>query len=132
MQHRATSGAAVGWTTFAAFMMIMLGFWGLIAGLVALINDDFYVVTRQYVFRFDATTWGWIHLIIGIVVLLAGFGLFRGAVWARTVGVIMALVTTLVGFAWLPWYPIWAILFIVAAISVIWALTAHGRDVTEV
>jgi len=110
----------------------MLGAWWLIAGLVALVNDDFYVVTRNYIFQFDATTWGWIHLIIGILVLLAGFGLFRGAVWARTVGVIMAMVATLVGFAWLPWYPVWAILFIVAAITVIWALTAHGRDVTEV
>ncbi len=132
MQQREPSGAAVGWTMFAAFMMIMLGAWWLIAGLVALVNDDFYVVTRNYIFQFDATTWGWIHLIIGILVLLAGFGLFRGAVWARTVGVIMAMVATLVGFAWLPWYPVWAILFIVAAITVIWALTAHGRDVTEV
>jgi len=132
MQQREPSGAAVGWTMFAAFMMIMLGAWWLIAGLVALVNDDFYVVTRNYIFQFDATTWGWIHLIIGILVLLAGFGLFRGAVWARTVGVIMALLATLIGFAWLPWYPVWAILFIVAAITVIWALTAHGRDVTEV
>ena len=132
MQQREPSGAAVGWTMFAAFMMIMLGAWWLIAGLVALVNDDFYVVTRNYIFQFDATTWGWIHLIIGILVLLAGFGLFRGAVWARTVGVIMALLATLIGFAWLPWYPFWAILFIVGAVSVMWALTAHGRDVTEV
>jgi len=122
----------VGWTVFAAFIMIMLGAWWIIAGLVALVNDDFFVATRDYIFKFDTTTWGWILLITGILVLLAGFGLFRGAVWARTVGVIMALLATLIGFAWLPWYPFWAILFIVAAISVMWALTAHGRDVTEV
>ena len=132
MAQREPSGAAVGWTAFAAFMMIMLGAWWIIAGLVALVNDDFFVATRKYVFRFDATTWGWIHLIVGILILLAGFGLFSGAIWARTVGVLLALLATLIGFAWLPWYPFWAILFIAASIAVIWALTAHGRDVTRV
>jgi len=112
--------------------MIMIGVWWGIAGLVAVVNDDFFVETRNYLFKFDATTWGWIHIILGILVLLAGFALFQGAIWARTIGVIMALLTTLVGFAWLPWYPVWAILIIIASISVIWALVAHGRDVTRV
>ncbi len=132
MQQRSPSGAAVGWTMFAAFMMILIGAWWIIAGLVALVNDDFYVATKNYLFKFDATSWGWIHLIIGILVLLAGFGLFSGAVWARTVGVIMGLVAALAGFAWLPWYPFWAILIVVASVAVIWALTAHGRDISEV
>jgi hypothetical protein len=117
---------------FAAFTMILLAGWWIIVGLVGLINDDFFVATRNYVFKFDATAWGWIHLIIGIIVLLAGFGLFSGAVWARTVGVIMAFLAALVGFAWLPWAPVWAILIVTAAFAVIWALTAHGRDLTEV
>jgi hypothetical protein len=117
---------------FAAVLMMMIGVWWAFAGIVALVNDDFYVATRDYVFKFDATTWGWIHLLLGILVLLAGFALFRGAVWARTIGVIMAVLTTLVGFAWVPWYPVWVILIIAAAISVIWALTAHGRDITRV
>jgi hypothetical protein len=71
-------------------------------------------------------------LILGLLVLLAGFGLFSGAVWARTIGVMMALIAALAGFAWLPWYPFWAILIVVASVSVIWALTAHGRDISEV
>jgi hypothetical protein len=125
------SGWAIGWTTFAAFMMIMIGGFHVVAGLVAIVNDEFYAVTKEYVFQFDATSWGWIHLILGIVVLLAGFALFTGAVWARTVGVIMALISAFVGFAWLPWYPIWAVVIIAIAVSVIWALTAHGRDMTE-
>jgi len=132
MQQRSPSGAAVGWTMFAAFMMILIGAWWIIAGLVALVNDNFYVATRNYIFKFDATTWGWILLIIGILVLLAGFGLFSGAVWARTVGVFMGLLAALAGFAWLPWYPFWAILIVVASVAVIWALTAHGRDISEV
>ena len=125
------SGWAMGWTTFAAFMMIMIGVFHVVAGIVAIVNDEFYAVTKEYVFQFDASSWGWIHLILGIVILLAGFGLFSGAVWARTVGVIMALISALVGFAWLPWYPIWGIVIIAIAVAVIWALTAHGRDISE-
>ena len=125
------SGWAIGWTTFAAFMMIMIGGFHIVAGLVAIFNDEFYAVTKEYVFQFDATSWGWIHLILGIVILLAGFGLFSGAVWARTVGVIMALISALVGFAWLPWYPVWGIVIIAIAVAVIWALTAHGRDIPD-
>jgi hypothetical protein len=84
------------------------------------------------VFEFDATTWGWTHLIGGIIVLFAGFGVFRGAVWARTVGVIIAAVSALVSFAWIPVYPIWSIVVIAIDVTVIWALTAHGRDITMV
>ena len=125
------SGWAVGWTFFAALMMVMLGSWWAFAGLVGIFNDEFYVKGANYIFQFDITTWAWIHLLMGIVVWFAAAGLFAGAVWARTVGVILALVSGMIAFAWLPWYPFWAILFIVASIGVIWALTAHGRDVTE-
>src|SRR6266496_591094 len=128
------SGWAVGWTYFAAFMMIVLGFWHAIAGLSAILKKAIYTPGGQlgdgYFLKFNVQTWGWIHLILGIVILLAGFGLLGGAVWARTVGVIMAIVSALAGFAWLPYYPVWAILIIAAAVAVIWALTTHGRDVT--
>ena len=126
------SGWAVGWTTFAGVMMILGGGWWIMAGLVAIFDDDFYAVTPNYIFKFDATQWGWIHLLVGIVVLCAGFALFSGKVWARTVGVIIAVLSALFAFAWLPWYPIWAIIFLVVSFSVIWALTAHGDDITEV
>ena len=122
------SGWAVGWIMFAAIMMLLIGFFHVIAGLVAIVDDNFYVATKEYVFQFDRTTWGWIHLIFGIVVFLAGLSLFKGAIWARTVGVILGVVSAVVGFAWLPWYPIWGILIVVIAVSVIWALTVHGRD----
>ena len=125
------SGWAVGWTTFAAFMMILVGGFHAIAGLVAIIDDQFYVATREYVFQFDRSTWGWIHLILGIVLVLSGMGLFSGAVWARTVGVLIALLSALVGFAWLPYYPAWGIVIILVAISIVWALTVHGRDIPD-
>ena len=138
MSDRERSGWAVGWTFFAAFMMITMGVFHAIAGFAAILEDEFLAVVPAvgteaggdaYFLQFDATTWGWIHLILGIVVLLAGFGLFTGAVWARTVGVIVAVLAAIVGFAWIPWYPVWGIVFIAISVSVIWALTAHGRDV---
>ena len=128
-QHR--SEAAVGWTMFAGIMMFMLGaFWAMV-GLVGILEDQFFVATPNYVFKFDVTTWGWIHLLLGIVVALAGMALFQGAVWARIVGVILAVLSALVGFAWLPWYPIWGIILVTTAFFVIWALTLHGKDVTK-
>lgn len=130
--EREPSGAAAGWIVFAAFALIMIGSFDIIAGLAGIIHDEFYVATPNYIFEFDATTWGWIKLLWGIVVLLAGFGLFSGAVWARTVGVIVALISAIVNFAWLPVYPIWAVTIIAIDVAVIWALTAHGRDITRV
>jgi hypothetical protein len=131
MQEKQPSGAAVGWTMFAAFMMILIGSFHAIAGLAGILENEFYAVTPNYVFEFDATTWGWIHLIGGIIVLLAGFGLFSGAVWARTVGVIVATISAIVAFAWIPWYPLFSIAIIAVDVAVIWALTAHGRDIVE-
>jgi hypothetical protein len=127
MQDR--SSWAVGWTMFAAFMMITIGTFGAIEGLAAIVKDQFFVITPQYLFEFDVTTWGWIHLIVGIVVLLAGFALFSGAVWARTLGVILAVLSAITNFAWLPYQPGWSILIIALDIAVIWALTVHGRDI---
>ena len=131
MTERQPSGWAIGWTAFAGILMIMMGFWWIISGFVALLDSEFYVVTLRWIFQFDISTWGWIHLILGIVILAAGCGLFLGAVWARIVGVILAVVAGLLAFAWLPYYPIWAILFIAISVAVIWALTVHGRDITE-
>jgi hypothetical protein len=105
--------------------------WWIISGIVGITNNQFFVVTENWIFRFDVTTWGWVHLIIGIVILLAGFGLFSGAVWARIVGVILAVLPALVAFAWLPYYPVWAVIYIGVSVGVIWALTAHGRDIVE-
>jgi hypothetical protein len=128
---RQHSDAAVGLTIFAATIMIMVGSFQAIQGIVALANDTFYVVGQEYIFQFDVTTWGWIHLLIGALVATAGFFLFRGAVWARTVGVIVAGFSALVTFAWLPYYPVWSIIIITLDVFIIWALTVHGRDITD-
>ncbi|TFC51718.1 hypothetical protein E3T26_05255 [Cryobacterium sp. TMT1-21] len=131
MTEQEPSGWTVGAAAFAAFMMLMLGCWWLIAGIAALAQDGFYVATENYVLQFDTTTWGWVHLILGILTIIAGGTLFTGKVWARTFGVILAFIGTLVAFAWLPYYPFWAMLFIVAGVAVIWALTVHGRELAR-
>jgi hypothetical protein len=125
------SDTAVGLTVFAAVMLIMIGVFQGIAALVALVNDTFFVVGEEYVFKFDVSTWGWIHLLIAILLVAAGVFLFRGALWARIVGVVVATLSAVVNFAWLPWYPIWGAIMIAVDVFVIWALTAHGRDITR-
>jgi len=124
------SGAAVSLTAFAGITMFLLGGWWIIAGFVAIVNDDFFVVTQEWIFEFSTTSWGWTHLTLGVVVLIASGGLFIGAVWARAVGVILAVISGLVAFAWLPYYPVWAILIITVSVFTVWALTVHGRDIT--
>lgn len=124
-----TSSWAVGWTAFAAIMMVLQGIWWFTAGLVAIFEDTFFVVGEEWIFKFDVTAWGWIHLALGLMVMFAGYGLFVAATWARVVGVIVAAVAGLIAFAWLPYYPVWGIVFIVASVSVIWALTVHGEDI---
>lgn len=128
---RGYSSWAVGWAAFAGIMLIMAGVFHALAGLVAIVDETFYLVGREWVFEFDVTAWGWIHLLGGVAVVLAGFGIFSGNVAARTVGVIAAGISALANFAWLPYEPVWAVIMIAIAISVIWALTIHGRDIAE-
>jgi len=123
------NNTAVGLTVFAGVMMIMLGVFQAIQGVVALFNDTFYVAGQKWVFQFDITTWGWIHLIVGALVAVAGFFLFQGAVWARAVGIGIAAISAVLNFMWLPYYPLWAILIIALDVFVIWALAVHGRDI---
>lgn len=130
MTSRDVSGWAIGWTAFAAIMMMIVGFFQSFAGLIAILEDEILVVTPDYLLKLNVTTWGWIHLLVGILVILAGFALFSGAVWARTVGVLLAVLSMFAMFTWLPWYPIWAIIIITIDVFVIWALTVHGRDIT--
>ena len=123
------SSAAAGWGMFAGIMLIISGVFDVIQGIVALVNNEFFVVTEKYIFQFNVTTWGWIHLIGGVILIAAGGGIFGGSVLARTIGVIMAGLGIIWNFAWLPYYPIWSIIAIAIGIAVIWALTVHGKDV---
>jgi hypothetical protein len=126
------SGWAVGWAYFAAVMLMMAGAFQAIAGIAGIFSNDFYVVGREWVFSLDATQWGWVHLIVGVLLILCGFGVLSGNVAARTVGVIIAGLSAIASFAFVPWYPVWSIAVIAIDVAVIWALTAHGRDVQTI
>jgi hypothetical protein len=129
--REATSGWAVGFALFAAVMMIMAGIWQALAGLIAIFQNEFYVATRNYLFQFDATTWGWIHLLIGVVLGLAGLGLLAGRTWARVVGITLAVLSAIANFLFIPYYPFWSMLIIALDVFIIWALAAHGRELRE-
>ena len=125
------SEAGAGWVMFAGIILITVGIFQAFAGLVGILEDEILVVTPDYLVQLDATTWGWIHMIIGLLVIAAGFGIFSGNVLARTVGVFVALGSMISMFFWLPWYPVWAIVVIALDITIIWALTVHGRVLSE-
>jgi hypothetical protein len=120
------SGWAVGGLTFAAVMMTLIGVFQVIAGLVAIIDDDFYVVTQNYTFDVDTTAWGWIHLLLGIVVLAAAYFLTAGQAWAGAVAVVLAALSAIANFFFIPYYPFWSLLLIALAVWVIWSLTRPG------
>jgi hypothetical protein len=122
----ALSGWAVGGLTFAAVMMALIGVFQVIAGLVAIIDDDFYVVTQNYTFDVDTTAWGWIHLLLGIVVLVAAYYLTAGQAWAGAVAVVLAALSAIANFFFIPYYPFWSLLLIALAVWVIWSLTRPG------
>jgi hypothetical protein len=122
----------VGWIMFAAIMMVMLGCFHAIQGLVALFDDQKFLVTdSQLVVSVDYTAWGWVHLIGGIILALAGASLFAGMMWARIVGVLAALCSAIVNVAFLAAYPIWSAVMIAVDILIIWALTVHGAEMKE-
>jgi hypothetical protein len=125
------SGWAVGFTMFATIMLMIAGSFQIMAGLAGIFKNEFYVTTPNYFLEFDASAWGWIHLIWGVLVLIGGLGLLSGSLWGRTLGVIAAAGSMIVNFAFIPLYPVWSIVIIALDIAVIWALTAHGRDIVS-
>lgn len=126
------SGWAVGWAYFAGTIMMIVGVFQAIAGIAALAKDDVLVVGPKWTLSFNVTTWGWIHLLLGIVLFLVGIGILYGNMAARIVGVVVASLSAIANFVFLPYNPVWAVIVIAVDIAIIWALTAHGRDVKEI
>lgn len=118
--------AGFGAVIFAASMMVLIGAFQIIAGLVAIIDDEYYVVTANYTFDLDVTGWGWIHLIIGIIVFCAGVALFSRAPWAGYVAIAIAILSAVANFFFIPYYPFWALVIIAIDVFVIWGLTRPG------
>jgi hypothetical protein len=117
-----------GWISFAGVMMILAGGLNLLYGIVAVVNDDWVVWTNRTAVYLDVSEWGWFHIVVGAIVLLSGIGVFSGNILARTVAIIVASISLLVNFFFIPVYPLWALTVITLDVLVIWALTAHGRE----
>jgi len=128
----APSGWA-GWVVFGGVMLIMLGTFQVVEGLVALFDDGFYAVRSDgLVVNVDYNTWGWVHLVIGIVGVLAGLGLLVGNMAARIVGIVVAFLSALVNLAFISAYPIWSTIMITIDVIVMYAIIVHGRELKRV
>ena len=134
MSSTTRGGAKQAWAqgglVFAAAMLLMLGIWQVFMGIAAIAKGEFFVLAPNYIYKFNVGAWGWIHLIIGIIMVLAGIFLFRGATWARAVGIVMAVLSAISNFFFLPYYPFWSIAVIALDVFVIWALASAG-DITK-
>jgi hypothetical protein len=120
------SGWAVGGITFAGTMLILIGMFQAIDGIAAIANDEFFLSTQNYTFNLDTSAWGWIHLLLGLLLVLAGWSIFAGKTWAAVVALTLAMLSALANFFFIPYYPFWAILMIALDCWVIWALTRPG------
>lgn len=117
------SGWALGGITFAACVLVLIGSFQAIIGLAAIFDDQFYVVARNYTFEFDTSAWGWIHLLLGVLLFATGLGLFGRQAWAGATAIVLASISAIVNFFFIPYYPVWAIVVIALDVWVLWSLT---------
>ncbi|MCA1273563.1 hypothetical protein LCE32_26530 [Streptomyces sp. 7G] len=113
---------------FAGVLLFVDGVLGVLKGIAGIASNDVYTRINDYVFKFSVTSWGWIHLILGVVLILVGWGILKGAAWARGAGVVLASLNLIANFMWLPYTPVWAIVTIAIDVFVIWALCTDRSD----
>lgn len=114
---------------FAASMMLLVGTFEILAGLGAILDDDFFTPTHHYTFNLSVHGWGWIHLVLGVLMVVAGAALFRGRAWAALVALGLAVLSAVANFLFLPHYPWWAVTMIALDVWVIWSVTRPGAIV---
>jgi hypothetical protein len=119
----------LGWVLFAGFTMVLVGCFQAVMGLVGIFNTGFYVVTADNLaVPVTYTAWGVAHLVLGVIVALAGLAVMSGKAWGRAVGIFLAAIQAIVNFAWFPAYPFWSLIVIAVDILVIYALLVHGGE----
>jgi hypothetical protein len=122
-RNRSTGQLLAGSATFAAAALLLTsGILTLLTGVSAVVNNKLLVVQSDYVYKFNTTGWGWLHIVLGILLILVAFGLFWGTTWARVMAIIIACVGIVAMFLWLPYYPVWSIVLIALDVLVIWAI----------
>jgi hypothetical protein len=130
--HRQSAPLPTGWVGgvwFAGAILLMVGVFQAIEGLVALLKDELYVVRSDgLVVSADYTAWGWTHLLIGILLVLVGVAVVLGQRWAQVTAMVLGALSAIVVFAFVPAYPLWSLTIIALDVLVIYALAAHGRE----
>jgi hypothetical protein len=117
------------WVVFGGMMLILIGIFHVVQGIVALVNDDYYLVTKDgLVLNLDFTTWGWTHLVLGVLLGLVGVGLLAGSTAARVAGVVLAVLSAVVNLVFIPAYPAWSVMVIALDVIVIFSIVVHGRE----
>jgi hypothetical protein len=129
-QHRAVTGW-VGWVWFAGLMLIMVGLFNVIDGLVAIVNHNFFVPTRAGLLVFNLAGWGWVHLLLGIVLVIVGVAVLTGQLWARVAAVILVILNAVTQLLFMSAYPLWSLIVIILDIIVLYALIVHGEEAKE-
>ncbi|MEV4441507.1 hypothetical protein AB0K09_21275 [Streptomyces sp. NPDC049577] len=127
-QSGAGQAAATGLVLFSAVFLMITGILDFFRGLMGITHDRVFVTTPNYVFKFDLTSWGWIHLILGILSIIVAMGLFSGALWARVLAIVLAGLLILANFLSIPYYPLWSLVVIALGALVIWGLCTVRRD----
>ena len=123
-----SSSVAYGVSIFAGIMLVTLASFQILEGFAAVFEDDVFVRGLNYTYKFDVTTWGWIHVVIGVIGVAVGLGILAGQVWASIAGLAFAVVSALSQFLFMPYYPFWSMLVIFMDIVVIWALATRLGD----
>jgi hypothetical protein len=118
----------VGWVYFAGILLVVRAFFQAFLGIVALASPTFFVVTTDNLAVFNFTAWGWVHLVMAVILLTAGFSLFHGGIWGRVVGVVLTALALIANLVFLPAYPIWCVAAIVIDLLVLYALVVHGNE----
>jgi len=126
-QHRAGGGAALGFTWFAASLLVLGGIWQFFAGLAAVIKGSFFLVTPRYAYNISIHSWGWIHIGIGAALFLIGCCLFARQTWARVIAIFIAVISAVMNFLFIPKYPFWAITMAALDVVIVWALVSVGK-----
>lgn len=127
--ERARPTGWVGWVIFAGVAMIVLGAFQIIEGLVAVFQRHYYRVSPSgLIIHVNYDAWGWTHFGIGVVIVLVGLGVLAGQLWARVIGIALAVISAIINLAFIAAYPVWGIIIIALDVIVIYALAMHGRE----
>lgn len=121
-----------GWVVFAGIMMIIAGALWAIQGFIAIFQNDVVILGKEGALFLNVTGWGWVHMILGLLLLLCGFLVMQGNLFGRTIAVILVILSIILNFVWMPVYPVWAIVVITLDVFILYAVIVHGKELKSV